>query len=73
MFLNFILLNIIIIIIIIIIIVIYQSQFAYTLLATIIKYQYPKTTLIDLVIDRIYAYIIRNISFNRNITLIYIL
>ena len=73
MFLNvitiiiFILLNVIVVIIIIITIVIYRSQLIYTLSIIIIKYQYLKTTFVNLIIDRIHAYTIRNISFNRKI------
>ena len=73
MFLNviaiiiFIFLNVIVVIIIIIIIAIYRSQFIYILLIIIVKYQYFKTALVGLAIDRIHVYIIRNISFNRKI------
>ena len=61
------------VIIIIIIITIYRSQLTCILSTIIVKHQYFKTTFIGLTIDRIYAYTIRNISFNRNITFTYIL
>ena len=73
MFLNFILLDIIAVIIIIITVAMYRSQPACILSIIIVKHQYPETALISLATDRIYAYIIRKISFNRNITLTYIL
>ena len=61
------------VIIIIIIVAMYRSQFIYTLLIIIIKHQYFKTIFINLAIDRMHAYAIRNISFNRNIIFTYIL
>ena len=61
------LLNAITAIITIIIIAIYRSQFVYILLIIIIKHQYSETIFINLAIDRIHAYTIRNISFNRKI------
>ena len=73
MLLGFMLLNTIVIIIIIIIIAMYRSQPIYILSTIIAKHQYPKTAPIGLVTDRIHAYTIRNISFNRNITFTYIL
>ena len=67
------LLSVIVVIIIIITIAMYRSQLIYTLLIIIIKHQYSKTIFIGFTIDRIHAYTIRNISFNRNIIFTYIL
>ena len=55
------------VIIIIIIVIMYRSQFIYILSTTIVKHQYFETIFINLAIDRMHAYTIRNISFNRKI------